>query len=129
MDSKTHLASFAVQQLEGIAVVRLCENLDAVQFVNHAVAVDISVWMLLWWQFCPSWMSLAAPLQIFAVSSDQIQMDTEDESQRFQQHCDYLEVMVVYIYMFVFFTTHNFAMLMHSVFNFQSRTKRQSGLT
>lgn len=92
---KTHLASFAVQQLEGIAVVRLCENLDAVQLVNHAVAVDISVWMLLWWQFCPSWMSLAAPLQISAVSSDQIQVDTEDESQRFQQHCDYLQVMVV----------------------------------
>lgn len=127
MDSKTHLASFAVQQLEGIAVVRLFENLDAVQFVNHAVAVDISadaalVAVLLELD------ELAAPLQIFAVSSDQIQMDTEDECQRFQQHWDYPQVMVVYIY-FIFFTTHNFAMLMHSVFNFQSKTKRQSGLT
>lgn len=127
MDSKTRLASFAVQQLEGIAVVRLCENLDAVQFVNHAVAVDISADAALV-AVLPELDELAAPLQIFAVSSDQIQMDTEDECQRFQQHWDYLQVMVVYIY-FIFFTTHDFAMLMHSVFNFQSKTKRQSGLT
>lgn len=104
MDSKTRLASFAVQQLEGIAVVRLCENLDAVQFVNHAVAVDISADAALV-AVLPELDELAAPLQIFAVSSDQIQMDTEDECQRFQQHWDYLQVMVVYIYFIFFYHT------------------------
>lgn len=68
----------------------------------------------------------------FSVNSDRIRMDTEKESQSLFSNAVTVSRLwlCVYIYIWGFSMTHYFfSMPVRSVFSFQRKTKRQSGLT